>query len=300
VKIAFATLLILPNLAVAHQTAEQKKLTVEWLTGLQDPNGGFYAVPRNPKSETKAAPSLRATNACVRALKYLVATVPDAEKHTAFVLKCYDPKTGGFADTPGGKPDVAATSAGVIVATELGIPHEKYAKAMHYLKENAKTLEDVRIGAAAVEAWGIKDCPFKLDEWQKIALVEGTPQLSGLWPNGEERMLGTLATIMRQLGQDQDYGSKKVAIGLHGGQLSDGGWMKPDARGSDIESTYRVMNAYHLLKEKPKDVARVRKFVNSHRNEDGGYAMKPGEKSSVEGTYYAVSLLMWLDEMEKK
>ena len=84
------------------------------------------------------------------------------------MLKCYDPKTGGFAE-PGGKPDVTITSIGVMAAMELGIPKEKFAKAMDYLKENAKTFEDVRIGAAAVEAWGVKDCPFKFDEWMKIA-----------------------------------------------------------------------------------------------------------------------------------
>ena len=56
-----------------------------------------------------------------------------------------------------------------MVAMELGIPKEKFAKAMDYLKENAKTFEEVRIGAAAVEAWGVKDCPFKLDEWFAIA-----------------------------------------------------------------------------------------------------------------------------------
>ena len=87
------------------------------------------------------------------------------------MLSCYDPKTGAFAE-PGGKPDVTITSIGVMAAAELGIPHEKYAKAMDYLKENAKTFEEVRIGAAAVEAWGVKDCPFKLDEWFEIARKE--------------------------------------------------------------------------------------------------------------------------------
>ena len=73
-------------------------------------------------------------------------------EHAAFVLTCFDPKTGGFAE-PGGKPDVPTTSIGVMAAAELGIPKEKYAKSMDYLKENAKTFEEVRIGAAAVEAW---------------------------------------------------------------------------------------------------------------------------------------------------
>src|SRR5207244_7616321 len=111
-----------------------------------------------------------ATNGAVRALKYLGFPMlkGEREKHAAFVLKCYDPKTGAFAEM-GGKPDVAITSIGVMAAAELGIPHEKYAKAMDYLKENAKTFEEVRIGAAAVEAWGVKDCPFDLDAWLEVA-----------------------------------------------------------------------------------------------------------------------------------
>ena len=132
-------------------------------------------APQDPKSDAAPKPMLRATNGAVRALKYLGFPLlnTEREKHAAFVLKCYDPKTGAFAE-PGGKPDVAITSIGVMAAMELGIPKEKFAKAMDYLKENAKTFEEVRIAAAAVEAWGVKDCPFKLDEWFKIA-----DQLSG-------------------------------------------------------------------------------------------------------------------------
>ena len=113
--------------------------------------------------------------------------MPNKDKHAAFVLKCYDPKTGGFADTPGGKPDVASTSIGVMAAAELGIPHEKYAKAMDYLKENAKTFEEVRIGAAAVEAWGVKDCPFDLKEWQAVAVKEVGTKLPPLKSPVERR-----------------------------------------------------------------------------------------------------------------
>ena len=87
------------------------------------------------------------------------------------MLSCYDPKTGAFAE-PGGKPDVAITSIGVMAAVELGIPKEKYAKAMDYLKANAKTFEEVRIGAAAVEAWGVKDCPFELEPWFQVGSDE--------------------------------------------------------------------------------------------------------------------------------
>ena len=86
---------------------------------------------------------------------------------------------------------------------------------------------------------------------------------------------------------------------LHAGQRDDGGWGKKGEKSSDIESTYRVMRALMLLKEKPKDVKKLREFIASHRNKDGGYATKPGEKSTMSGVYYNTIITKWLDEMEK-
>ena len=73
------------------------------------------------------------------------------------------------------------------------------------------------------------------------------------------------------------------------GQRDDGGWGKKGEKASDIETTYRVMRAFMLLKEKPKDVKKLRAFIESHRNKDGGYATKPGDKSTMSGAYYATS-----------
>ena len=60
------------------------------------------------------------------------------------------------------------------------------------------------------------------------------------------------------------------------------------------------MRAFHLLKEKPKDVAKAKAFVASCRNADGGYGVKPGDPSGVGGVYYVAILGKWLDELEKK
>src|SRR5262245_37624347 len=104
-RLSFALLIaFLPSSAVAQPTAEQKKATIKWVSDLQDPMGGFYLAPQDPKADTKPVLSLRATNGAVRALKYLGAEIPNKDKHAAFVLKCYDPKTGTFAE-PGGKAD---------------------------------------------------------------------------------------------------------------------------------------------------------------------------------------------------
>jgi prenyltransferase beta subunit len=296
-------------LAQAPDTATRKKETLKWVLDLQDSNGGFYMAPKEPGSDAK--PGLRATSAAVRAIKYLGAEIPNKDKHAAFVLTCFDPKTGGFAE-PGGKPDVTITSIGVMAAAELNIPKEKYAKAMDYLKENAKTFEDVRIGAAAVEAWGVKDCPFKLDEWKKTALRYldelirddkfSKPLTSEKFENGDARDLGSFIAFGARLETGLDtkkWATFPYAGLLKPGQRKDGGWGQRGEKSSDIESTYRVMRALMLLKMKPDDMQSLRKFVESHRNKDGGYSTKPGDKSSAGGTYYAVIVLKWLDEMEK-
>ena len=60
------------------------------------------------------------------------------------------------------------------------------------------------------------------------------------------------------------------------------------------------MRAMMLMKQKPKDVAKLHSFIASQRNKDNGYAVKPGDKSSMSGVYYARIITMWLDQMEKK
>lgn len=303
-RLSFALVLLLPALASAQPTAEQKKETVKWVTNLQAPDGGFYVAPPS-NTDARPVPSLRAVNGAVRALKYLGAELPNKEKHAAFVLKCYDPKTGAFAE-PGGKPDVAITSIGVMAAAELGIPHEKYAKAMDYLKENAKTFEEVRIAAAAVEAWGVKDCPFKLDAWEKAIMFDVDIQADVLMAliepeDGGARMLGSYDALVLRLGFRTKKSVKDESLkSLRTSQLADGGWCKKGVKVSDIETTYRVMRAFMLLKEKPKDVKKLHEFLDAHRNKDGGYATKPGDKSSMSGVYYCIIVSKWLDDLERK
>jgi Prenyltransferase and squalene oxidase repeat len=304
-RLSFALVLLFPSISFAQteemvKAIERKLETLKYVASLEDPNGGFYVAPQDPNIDAAPRPSLRATNGAVRAWKYLGgeglgSKFPNKEKHAAFVLKCYDPKTGGFAE-PGGKPDVTITSIGVMAAMELGIPKEKFAKAMDYLKENAKTFEEVRIAAAAVEAWGVKDCPFKLDEWVKVA-TDFAAQ-----PNPKEdaaRITGSATALLLRLGEKLPPDLSLASLTLRAGQRKDGGWGKAEGD-SDIESTYRVMRALMLLRVKPKDVTKLREFIESHRNKDGGYATKPGDKSSMSGVYYSVIISKWLDELEAK
>jgi hypothetical protein len=292
--------LLLPSAVLAQLTAKQKQETIQWITNLQDPNGGFYLGPQDPNIDAIPQPGLRATSGAVRALKYLGAEIPNQDKHAAFVLKCYDSQSGGFAE-PGGAPDVTLTSVGVMAAVELGIPKEKFAKAMEYLKNNAKTFEEIRIAAAAVEAWGVKDCPFDLKPWlvdgPKLAHADGflEPQ------NGGARHMGSVAALLLRLeAKIHPEDQKRIAKGLQEGQRDDGGWSRKDAKTSDIETTYRVMRALMLLKSQPANIEKLRAFIDAHRNADGGYAIQPGDKSTMSGVYYCVVVSKWLDAMAKK
>jgi len=264
---------------------------------LYDPETGGY------RNEPTAKPSLRATNAAVKTTKYLGGKLDDKEKTSKFVLSCYDDKTGAFAE-PGGKPDVTITSIGVLAAMELSIAKEKVVLASKYISENAKTFEEIRIGAAAVEAWGGPlEWETHLDHWRTEILFLSFKRTKSDKPQDDVRELSSFAATCLRLagsGSESESERKSYLRIVFDGQRDDGGWGKAGEKASDMESVYRVMRAIYMLKSKPKDPAKLREFIAKHRNDDGGFAVKPGEKSSAAGTYYAVIVLKWLDEPEKQ
>ncbi len=290
--LAAVVLLSLPALARAQNEKIVREVeTTLFIMRLQDKETGAFKVTADGK------PSLRACNGALKAFKASNSegkSWPANEKLKAFILSCYDPKTGAFAE-PGGKPDVAITSVGVMAAVEAGIPKEKFPKAMAYLKENAKTFEEMRIAAAAVEAWGVKDCGFDLAPWLKAAAEVQNRKVS------IARDLGSAAAMRLRLGvkfteQERD----EVLLVLSLAQDDDGGWKAKDAKTSDIETTYRVMRCFKLLKEKPKDVKALRAFLEKHRVEGGGATTKPGDPPSMSGVYYVTIIGKWLDQLEGK
>jgi prenyltransferase beta subunit len=298
IPISAAVLLLVPAVSFAQtkeidDAVKTKLAALKYVYALEDKAGGFKADP-------DAKTGLRATSSAVRAIKYLGGKVAVPDKHAAYVMACYDPKTGGFADTPGGKPDVTTTCIGVMAAVELGIPRDQFAKAMDYVGANAKTFEEVRIGAAAVEAWGLKECPFKFDRWLEVVDEFGKVPLIEVKEGGARNSAGYTVTTLR-LGRTipPEQTASLVEI-LQNGQRDDGGWAKPEGKGSDLESTYRVMRAFYVLKQKPKDVAKLRAFLGECRNADGGFGVQPGQKSGVSGTYYYAIITKWLGELEAK
>lgn len=274
------------------ETVDAKKQTIAFLESLQQPDGGFIAAPPEVKSGTAPKSSLRATSAAVRAIKYLGGEVPNADKALQFVKACYSPETGAFADTPKGKTDVTVTAVGMMAAAELQ-KEPGLDLSVVFLAKNAKTFEERRLAVAGMEAAKKFDPAIK--EW--FVEIEKTRNTDGTYGKGEGQAResgGVAAMVLRSGGMFSVDHRKAIVAALQAGQRSDGGFGKEESKTSDGETTYRVMRAFHLLGEKPKDVKKLSSFLASCRNKDGGYGPAPGQPSNVGGTYYVAAIGKWL------
>ena len=127
---------------------------------------------------------------------------------------------------------------------------------------------------------------------QMLEIAEQTTAGKG---DGAARETGSVVVALLRLGgkvENQDA----VLKALRAGQRSDGGFGKEGAKESDLESSYRILRCFHMLKSKPEAPDKLRAFVATCRNRDGGYGAAPGQPSTVAGTYFASIVLHWLDE----
>jgi prenyltransferase beta subunit len=277
-------------LPLRAETADQKKASVAYVVKLQNKDGGF-----RPSADVEKS-SLRATSSALRAIKYFGGEVPNREACIKFVESCFDRDSGGFADAPGGKPDVAVTAVGFMAVVELKMDVEKYmGPVFKYLDENAKSFEELRIAAAGFEPTTRK--PPRAGEWiqqvKKMANADGTFGKG----DGQARDTGGAVVLLLRLGYKLSETERdKVISTFDAGQRADGGFGKADVKGSDLETTYRVLRCFHMLQLRPKSAEGVLKFVASCRNPDGGYGVEPGKPSSVSATYFAAIVTKWVAE----
>jgi hypothetical protein len=293
-RFALAALCAVVCLAPARgQSPEAVKQTVAYVGSLQTKEGGFLPARPDPKSNRTDRPSLRATTAAIRALKYFGGEVPDREACARFVAACLDKAGGGYADAPGaGKVDVFTTAVGVMAAVELKLPAETYQRpAAKFLAENSKSFEDIRIAAAAFET--LKEPSPRAREWleqvNKLWKADGTAGKG----DGVARETANVAVTVLRLGGELKN-RPQVLKAIKEGQRPNGGYGKEGADVSDLETTYRVMRAFVMLKARPDDVEGVRTFVAKCRDDDSGYCVSPGQESSVGATYYAAIITHWL------
>jgi hypothetical protein len=279
---------------VLAQKPEQKKATVAYLRGLQTKGGGFLGAKPTRTNGRKNEASLRATTAALRALKYFGGKVPDEQAAVRFVRNCFQRDSGGFTSAPGGpQPDVITTAVGLMAVMELKMPLKRYAGAVEYLHANAKTFEEIRMAAAGLEA--IHQRPAWVESWLKQVVRLRSADGSYGRGDGKARLTGSAVVTVMRLG-GKGHSRERVLAVLNAGQRKDGGFGKENARGSDLETCYRVMRAFVMLEANPGNVGALRQFVGRCRNTDGGYGIAPGQSSNVAATYFASTVLHWLDK----
>lgn len=290
-----AFLVLGANLALAQTalaqtpTVEQKNATIQWIVSLQKENGGFAADSRPNTPATLAA-----TSSAIRALKYFGAPLPKPEACAKFVTSCYTKNLSGYASEPGGKVELRSTCLGLMAAAELKLPSADYmVQPVIFLCSNAKKFEDIRLAAAAYESVQSK-CELASDWIESVRRMQNPDGTFGKGTDQARDSASAAVTILR-LGSPVEK-RDNVVKALKTGQLEDGGWGKGSAK-SDLESTYRVMRGFVMLKEQP-NVTATRKFVATCRHSDGSYGVKPGEPGTISGTYFAGIVLHWLDAMK--
>jgi prenyltransferase beta subunit len=267
----------------------QIEQSIRYINGLQGTDGGFRPAM------TEAESDVSATTVALRALKYMhsQARPRNSEAAKAFVLKCYQPSTGSFVTKLGREPDVRSTAMGLMAMAELKMPVQGYAELINrYFADHAKSLPDIYIAAASLDAAGLTTP--KTAEW--IAAYEATRNADGSYSNDATQHAGAVITILRLGGSIKDRDA--AASTLRESQRDDGGFSAKPGDPSDLSSTYRIMRALYMLRQKPQ-VDRLRAFIARCRNDDGGYGVKPSEPSSASATYFAAIVLHWLDEMER-
>ncbi|HLW65281.1 MAG TPA: prenyltransferase/squalene oxidase repeat-containing protein [Gemmataceae bacterium] len=289
----FGLLLVLTvPTALLAQTPEQKKATIKFVQELQLVDGGFAPAPVDTRIDKDPKGSLRATTSALRALKYFGSEPRDKAAAAKFVRSCYYAETGAFSDQPGGKPDVISTAIGVMAAKEVGsdLP---LGISVAWLGEHAQEFEEMRMAAAGMEAAGKLDT--HAERWYRH--LHGKANPDGSYGKGAEIARatgGTLVAILR-LGGEVEHPENVIDI-LNKNQNADGAFGKDDSGASDLETSYRVLRCYHMLKSTPTKEAKLREFIAKCRNEDGGYGVQPGKPSFVGSTYFAAIILHWLDE----
>jgi len=273
--------LIIPS--ARAQSTEDLARTAALVASFQNSDGGFGAKPSAPST-------LPTTSTAIRVLKNTRGSIPDVLACIKFVKSCYDPSTGGFAPTPGGTPTVGLTASGLMAVAELRIPADEYAKgAIGFFSKNAKEFEEIRIAAAGLEAVAKSSPDF--EAWTKK--VEGMRNPDGTFGQGgaQPRDTGGAVALLLRMGVKLDK-QDAILAALRAGQNADGAWSKADGV-SDLETSYRIMRTFFMLKESP-DLDKLKGFIARCRHSNDAYSVRPGADPDLSGTYYATTIIRWI------
>jgi hypothetical protein len=264
---------------------QQREASIRFVNSLQNADGGFRPTASPGSSQ------LGATTPSLRALRYLDGQPRDRTAAARFVQSCYDRERGGFADTPGGAPDVRSTAMGLMCLTELGQPPgEQGTAVVRYFSQNAHTIAEIYIAEAALEPAKLR--PPEAREW--LAAFTATRNPDGSYG---KTIADTARAIVTRLRLGETVREPEVARTLRSAQRPDGGFAATGQQ-SDLATTYPVMRALFMMKAKP-DLELLHGFVGRCRNGDGGYGSAPGQPSTASATYMAAIVLHWAEELKR-
>lgn len=262
--------------------------TVAYLRVLQSADGGFPPGIGMPSD-------LASTSAALRALRYLGELPHDLPGCRTYLRRCFARigERRGFGPRPDAQADVRSTAFGLMALEAMGRPDRALVSAgINFLEEHAMTFEDIRLAAAAFEA--LKRQPRTAGKWSDaIRKMQNVDSTFGKDGSAAFESGGAIVALLRLGMSAEDAKTGPLVAALKSGQRADGGFSAGADRPSDLSATYRVMRAFHMLGLQP-DTAKLRSFVASCRNTDGGYGSMPRQPSTVANTYYALSVLVWL------
>lgn len=271
-------------------TPQERQDTIIWIQKLQRDNGGFAA-----DNEASRRATMPATVMALRALKFLGGKPANPALCEKFVLGSYDAEQGVYVPRPGEGGNVLRTTAhGMMAATELGLPADKYLiQPVIFLCSSVKKYDDICLAAAAYESVKCR-CELAAD-W--IVLLRDKQNPDGTFGKGASlaRDTAVAAVTILRLGGKLDQ-RDRILQTLKAAQFSDGGWGKA-GESSDLETTYHVIRALVMLGAE-LDADTCSCFVARCRQSDGSYAMTPEENGSLAATYFATSILHWLPTNE--
>ena len=236
--VAFLALAVLEAINVRAQSAADFAQTAAYAAAQQNADDGFAAGPGQPST-------LRATNTGLRVLDYVGGSLLDEPGCIRFVNSCKLPG-GGFAQRPGGKPDVVTTALGLMAAAELKIADKATIDAaVAYCRANTRAFEEVRMSIAGLEAVGrSSDFPRRAEQLEALRTPDGP---FGQHP-GKAFVTGGVAAAILRMGMNLEEREAVIAT-IKAGQRPVGAWSKDDGP-SDLSSSYRVMRALFICSRK--------------------------------------------------
>lgn len=281
----FMQFTLLVSAVFCFPLAAQELSALKFVDSLENPLGGYW-----PNLATRGkSSSLRATVAALRVYKYEGKALPNFEKHRDFMLSCWHEKDSGFSDFPGGPTDVILAAVGLMGARDGAfLNNEKRTLGTRYLVDNAKNFEEIRMASAF-----LADEPYDAkvaESWQKTILARANKD--GTFGSGFSKPRDSASawvTLLRL-----QFSLKNYELLSKDFRMKDGGFGSESSDRSDLETAYRVSRYFHMIQNQ-KMMRDTIGFIETCRNEDGGYGPRPGEKSSLGSTYQAVIIKKWAD-----